>query len=110
MVTNIDTTDLRAMREGGDSPVVLDVREPWETALCTIADSMVIPMDRLASGLASGLETLPNDRPIVVVCHHGMRSAQVAHWLSVKGFDPVYNLAGGIDAWAREVDPSMRRY
>jgi len=56
------------------------------------------------------LAELPQDRDLVLVCHHGGRSAQAAAWLAQNGFSRLHNLAGGIDAWARVVDPAMPRY
>jgi rhodanese-related sulfurtransferase len=91
---------------GRVSPGILDVREAWETALCSLPDAVLLP---LSQGVGA-LEQLPQDREWVVVCHHGMRSFQVAMIMERSGFPRVYNLEGGIDAWARSVDPSMARY
>ena len=88
------------------SPGILDVREPWETALCSLPDAVPLPLSLGIGALAQ----LPRDRDWVVVCHHGMRSFQVAMVMERSGFSRVYNLEGGIDAWARSVDPSMARY
>lgn len=92
----------------------LDVREPNEHALVHIADERMhlVPLSRIA---AERLEALPEaaraeDAPIVVMCHHGVRSAQVVAWLQQQGWTNVLNLAGGIDAWAREVDPAVGFY
>ncbi|HEX7045621.1 MAG TPA: rhodanese-like domain-containing protein [Burkholderiales bacterium] len=87
-------------------PVVLDVREPWEVEICALPGSTCIPM----AEIPGRIDELPRDRPIVVVCHHGMRSLQVARYLDARGFAPLYNLTGGIDAWARDVDPGVVRY
>jgi len=88
------------------SPGILDVRETWETALCSLPEAVPLP---LSQGI-DALEQLPRDRDWVVVCHHGMRSYQLAMIMERSGFSRVYNLEGGIDAWARSVDPSMARY
>jgi rhodanese-related sulfurtransferase len=56
------------------------------------------------------IESLPRNRPVVVYCHHGMRSAQVAAFLLSQGYGPVYNLTGGIDAWSTQIDPALPRY
>lgn len=87
-------------------PVLLDVREPEEFALCRIDGSVHIPMSRIRHQL----DSLDRDENIVVICHHGIRSLQVAGLLVHNGFERVRNLAGGIDAWADEVDPSLPRY
>lgn len=87
-------------------PMVLDVREPWEHEVCTIADSHLLPMQQIPAFV----QTLPTDTDIVVVCHHGTRSLQVAQFLKQSGLERVFNLAGGIAAWAEQVDPEMPRY
>lgn len=89
-----------------DAPLVVDVREPWEADICQLPQSRMVPM----SALPSASDQLPDAGPVVVICHVGMRSAMVAQWLEAAGLDGVYNLAGGLDAWAREVEPSMPRY
>lgn len=88
------------------APGVLDVRDPWEHAIALIPGSVTLPLSRLAASL----DELDRTREWVVVCHHGMRSYQAALFLERSGFPQVANLAGGIDAWAREVEPSMARY
>jgi rhodanese-related sulfurtransferase len=97
----------------GATPLVLDVREPWEfhTAalkpLGTAAfDVLSLPMQDIPARLAE----LPNDRAIACLCHHGMRSQRVAAYLLQNGFEQVVNIAGGIDAWSAEVDPSVPQY
>jgi len=87
-------------------PVLLDVREPWETAVCQIPGSTLVPMRALPARLSE----LELERDIVCICHHGGRSAHVAMWLAHQGATRVYNLTGGVDAWARRVDPQMATY
>jgi len=97
------------LAELGDSGVevrILDVREPWELEICRFPGSLDIPLGMLPARLGE----LPGDIPVIVVCHHGMRSRQAAMWLRAKGFGNVVNLDGGIDAWAREIDKSMGTY
>ncbi len=94
------------LQQPGDQPVLLDVREDWEFKLCALDGSMHIPMGQVQVRL----HELDRNREIVVVCHHGMRSGQVAHYLAHQGYTRLYNLAGGIDAWAREIDKNMRTY
>jgi rhodanese-related sulfurtransferase len=91
-------------------PVVLDVREPWEVQLATVqADGFelrTIPM----ADIPARLDELPRDRSIACLCHHGVRSARVTHFLHAQGFDDVVNITGGIDAWSVEFDPTVPRY
>jgi rhodanese-related sulfurtransferase len=117
---------LCAVPAAADAPVLLDVREPWEFALAAIrldgAQTLHIPMNevpaRLAEIGAAGVniaqataQTIAKTaRPIVCICHHGVRSAQVVAFLERQGLAPVYNLAGGIEAWSTEVDHSVPRY
>lgn len=86
--------------------VLLDVREHEELAAARLADVLHIPMREVPIHLTS----IPNDRPIVVMCHSGVRSRYVAEYLAGQGFECVFNLTGGIDAWSREVDPGVPRY
>jgi rhodanese-related sulfurtransferase len=87
-------------------PQMLDVREPWEHQICRIDGADLVPMQRIPAHAAA----LDPEQPIVCICHHGGRSAQVAMFLTRHGFGDVYNLAGGVDAWARQVDRSMATY
>lgn len=87
-------------------PLLLDVREPWEVALCRIDGSRSLPMGELISRWPD----LDPEAPTVVICHHGMRSLQVVLFLARSGFSRPINLRGGVAAWADEVDPSMTRY
>lgn len=87
-------------------PQLLDVREAWEVALACIPGSVHVPLGELTRRL----DEIDRSRPVVCVCHHGMRSLQVAVFLERNGFGPVSNLAGGIDAWAREADPACPTY
>ena len=91
---------------GRAKPVLLDVREPWEVQTCSIAGSMHIPM-RAVPARASEVDPRQD---VVVICHHGGRSMQVAMFLEKNGYPKVHNLAGGVDSWARTVDPSMPVY
>lgn len=102
----ISARELRTRLDRGDTLVLLDVREPGETAVCQIAGSTLIPMRDVPRRVGE----LDAKASVVCICHHGMRSAQVAGWLVGQGFGDVLNLSGGIDAWAEEVDPKMSRY
>ena len=87
-------------------PLLLDVREPWEQKICAIDGSQAMPMQQVPGMFQS----LDPQQPIVCICHHGGRSAQVAIYLQRHGYEDVYNLTGGVDAWARQVDRSMPVY
>lgn len=87
-------------------PVLLDVREAWEYELCHLPGARPMPMHTVPLRLGE----LDADADVVVICHHGARSMQVAMFLEHNGFASIHNLAGGVDAWARDVDPAMRKY
>ena len=101
----ISPPDLKRRLDAGDAPAILDVRDPWEHELAAIPGARLIPMDQLQGRV----DELDREREIVVHCHHGQRSAAVVQWLRRQGI-PAVNLAGGIDGWAVEVDPTLRRY
>ena len=102
----ITVDDLARRRSDSEALAVLDVREAWELDICRLPDSITIPL----AGLPGRTEALPHDTPLVVLCHHGMRSERAVLWLRANGFANAVNLAGGIDAWARRIDPAMRTY
>ena len=95
-------------------PVVLDVREPWELQTASVTpdgfELVHIPMRDVAARVAELQERYGSDAPIACLCHHGMRSLQVANYLSQSGFTEVVNLQGGIDAWAKQLDSSVPVY
>ncbi len=102
----IEVEELKAARAEGRKVSVVDVREPWEVAICALPDSRNVPM----STLPQCLNDLPHDGMLAVVCHHGGRSLQATAWLRKQGFDNAVSLRGGVDAWARRIDPSMATY
>lgn len=106
MIAQLSVQALQTRLATGDWPLILDVREPWEHEMCALPKSVPMPM----ASVAARLDELPRETDIVVVCHHGVRSQVVAGLLRRNGFDRLYNLRGGIDAWAREVDPRMPVY
>jgi rhodanese-related sulfurtransferase len=94
-----------------DQPLLLDVREPAEWQICQLPGAVLAPLSELArQGVAALPAGLPPEVPIVIYCHHGVRSAQVTAWLLKQGFHNVVSLAGGIDAWSVQIDPSIPRY
>jgi rhodanese-related sulfurtransferase len=106
MPLTIDVETLDAWRHSGKEIAILDVREDWELEICRFADALHIPLQQLPE--RSG--ELPTDRPVVTVCHHGMRSLHAMQWLRRAGLSQAVNLEGGIDAWARKIDPTMGTY
>ncbi len=102
----ISPQDLKSRFERGQRPVLLDVRQDWETKLCRLENAMHIPLEEIEFRT----EELNPDDEIVVYCHQGVRSAAVATYLREQGFTKAVNLAGGLDLWARTVEPTMRRY
>jgi rhodanese-related sulfurtransferase len=108
LIPEITALELDAWRKDASRvpPHVVDVREPWEFDRAHLDDTTLIPMREIPGRIAE----LPADTDLVLMCHHGSRSAQVAAWLSRNGFARVHNLAGGIDAWSRLVDPAVPRY
>ncbi|HZM00127.1 MAG TPA: rhodanese-like domain-containing protein [Planctomycetota bacterium] len=102
----ITPAGLKARLDGPERPLLLDVREDWETRLCRLPDAVHIPIEEIELRT----DELNPQAEIVVYCHQGVRSAAVAEYLRQLGFRDVKNLAGGLDAWARAVDPTMRRY
>ena len=94
-------------RQQPNPPVLLDVREPWEFQTASIPGGLLMPMGEVASRAHTELDP---DAPIVVMCHHGARSLNVALWLRDQGFTHAQSLSGGIDAWSRSIDPEIPRY
>ena len=103
---DISPRELRARLDRGDSVSIVDVREPHEERIARIAGATLIPLRTLPARLGE----LDRRREIVLMCHHGVRSRQALEFLRREGFANVRNLSGGIDAWSREVDPSVSRY
>ncbi|HEX7966488.1 MAG TPA: rhodanese-like domain-containing protein [Gammaproteobacteria bacterium] len=93
------------LKERGPAAELLDVREPSEYALVHVQGARHIPMGQIPGRL----EELDSQRTYVVMCHHGGRSQRVAEFLAAQGYQAV-NLAGGIDAWAADLEPSLPRY
>jgi len=102
---HMEPTELAAYLEA-NQPLLLDVREPWEFNICHIEGSRLVPMGEIQLRL----QYLDPETETVVICHHGIRSRQVGMYLEYQGFSNVINLLGGVEAWAREVDPDMATY
>lgn len=107
LAPEISAQDFQQLRQQPNAPVLLDVREKWEYDTAHLPDSRLMPMGDVPSRANTELDP---DAHIVVLCHHGARSLNVAMWLRQQGFDNAQSLAGGIDAWSRSIDPAIPRY
>lgn len=103
---NVTPEQLKQRLAQSTPPELIDVRDPWEFETCRIEGSINIPM----SDIVSQLDNINRNTEKVIICHHGMRSRHVAQYLESIGFASVINLEGGIDSWARTVDPAMLQY
>ncbi len=103
---SITPEQLKQLIDNSNSPELIDIREPWEYETCRIDSSTNLPM----SGIVNSHEKLDKKAKNVVICHHGARSLQVTSYLESIGFENVINLEGGIDLWAKTIDPSMPQY
>jgi rhodanese-related sulfurtransferase len=113
-IVQISPQEMKARIEGGEPVGLLDVREPWERAFCSIkvretSSDLHIPMREIPTRLEQ-IKAVVARGPLVVYCHHGVRSMAVAAWLAERGLTGIMNLSGGIDAWSLETDPSVPRY
>lgn len=108
MPVSLTPEDLKEWLDQGKKVFLLDVRHPAEHQFAALENSVLIPLP----DLSSSLEEIHPDAgvPIVVYCHHGIRSLSGAAILENAGFPPVYSLAGGLDAWSVKIDPSVPRY
>src|SRR5262245_43618244 len=106
MVRQISVEDLSARLRAGEKVHLLDVRLPWEHELARLPGSQLIPLQELPARLGE----LEAEGPIVVYCHHGIRSLSGAAILEQAGLKDVASLAGGIDAWSLRIDPAVPRY
>jgi len=112
MVMQLQPSDFEQWRRAhaDAAPMVLDVREPWEVQTASIkAEGFALQVIAMGE-VPSRWQELDPSRPIACLCHHGMRSLQVARYLQQQGFAEVVNLQGGIDAWSSAVDPTVPRY
>jgi rhodanese-related sulfurtransferase len=103
----ITVTEVKRLIEAGEVHTLLDVREPDEHQVCQIDGATLIPMREISKQF-DRLEEVAT--PLIVFCHHGVRSLNVVSWLREQGLMDCQSMAGGIDAWSRDVDPTVRRY
>ena len=102
----ISVEELKARRDRGENPLVLDVREEWELKLASIPGVVHMPMSQVPARISE----LSPEVETIVMCHAGGRSMRVAHFLASQGFTNVANLAGGISAWSEAVDATVPQY
>ena len=95
------------LRQRLDQVRIVDVREPWEYQICHLAGAESIPMGEVPAALP---RLDGDEKPLVVYCHHGVRSLRVANWLRQQGIEQVSSLQGGLDRWSVEIDPAVPRY
>ena len=120
MIPQLSPSNFTAWRDSAHAshpaalPVVLDVREPWELQTASVKPDgftlLRIPMREIQARLAELQQAHGASQPMACLCHHGMRSQQVANFLMQSGFTEVVNLQGGIDAWSQQLDTSVPRY
>ena len=106
MNKEISAKEASILRDSKKDVVFLDVREDSELAICKIEGALHIPMGEIPGRI----NALPQDRPLVIFCHHGMRSMNVLQYLESRSFENAINMSGGIHAWSIEVDPKVGQY
>ena len=103
----VSVTEAKQIRDASpDHALIIDVREPYELAICQIEGAEHIPMRQIPEHV----ETLARDKHLLILCHTGARSRRVTEFLRDRGLAAVSNIGGGIDAWAEAIEPGMRRY
>jgi rhodanese-related sulfurtransferase len=105
-IPSVTVEQLHDMLESANTPLILDVREPWENDLCSLPGNRLIPLGLLTEHI----DELPRDQTIVVHCHHGGRSARAVAYLRQQGFTQAVNLTGGINAWSQRIDQKVKIY
>lgn len=98
--------EIQQRLQSGEDLLLVDVREPEEICIAALPDALVCPMSRAAEWI----DRLPKEQPLIIFCHHGIRSMQVAMALTQRGHGNVTNMTGGIDRWSTQVDPGVPRY
>ncbi len=107
MDLELTVSQAKALLSSEHPPLLLDVREQWEFNTAHLEGSTLIPMNDIP---ARAHQELDEESTILVLCHHGARSLSVAAWLRQQGFEKAQSITGGIDAWTREIDPTIPRY
>ncbi|HWE50875.1 MAG TPA: rhodanese-like domain-containing protein [Bryobacteraceae bacterium] len=107
----IQPLELKDLMDRGVAVRLIDVREPEEHAICRIEGARLIPMGSISQHLQELDREIQEDGPpLVIFCHHGVRSLSVVDWLRRQGLENCQSMAGGIDLWSRRIDPSVPRY
>jgi adenylyltransferase/sulfurtransferase len=101
--------EIESQIKRGEKLILVDVREPEEYAITRIDGSVLIPMQTVPAELQR-IEAMTDQGKLVIICHHGVRSLQVTHWLRQQGVENCVSLTGGIDRWSWEIDPTVPRY
>ncbi len=109
--TPLETTarEVKTRLDQGERLHLIDVREPFEHQTASIAGAELIPMRTIPANLQH-IDSIADQAPVIVFCHHGMRSLQTVNWLRQQGVENCQSMSGGIDAWSLNVDPAVRRY
>ncbi len=105
-IPDASPAEIQQRLRAGEDLLLVDVREPEEISIAALPDALVCPMSRAAEWI----DRLPKEQPLIIFCHHGIRSMQVAMALAARGHRNVTNMTGGIDLWSVEVDPVVPRY
>ena len=105
---SITATELAAFLKLPDAPRLLDVREPEEFEIAALPNARLVPLGQIPARVEQIADW--KNEPVVVYCHHGIRSMHAINFLAQAGFTDLTNLSGGIDAWSREVNPKLPRY
>ncbi|MEB3830104.1 rhodanese-like domain-containing protein [Phormidium sp. CCY1219] len=109
-IDQITVEELAERLKSAETLQLVDVREPSEVSICAIAGFDNLPLSEFAEWSGQIYSRLDPEAETLVLCHHGIRSAQMCQWLKAQGFTDVKNIAGGIDAYSKMVDPSVPRY
>jgi rhodanese-related sulfurtransferase len=108
MIGSISARDLAALLASATPPRLLDVREPEEFEIAALPNARLLPLGQIPARMQELADW--QKEPVIVYCHHGIRSLHAIHFLQAAGFENLVNLSGGIDAWSCEVDPKTLRY
>jgi rhodanese-related sulfurtransferase len=101
--------DVQVQLRSARKPFLIDVREPQEFAIARLEDAELIPLQTVPAELRR-LEGMADERDLIVICHHGVRSLQVVDWLRAQGIENCASMAGGMDRWSLEIDSTVPRY
>jgi rhodanese-related sulfurtransferase len=105
----VTVEDVKRRLDAGEKLTLIDVREPFEHQVAQIEGAELIPMQTVPEQLA-GLQEKAGEAPLIVFCHHGVRSLNVVNWLRRQGVENSWSMAGGIDVWSLAIDPAVPRY